>query len=30
LLSIALPSSRAEAKQDEEIREQVLQTVPVG
>ncbi len=30
LLSIALPSSRAEVKQDEEIREQVLQTVPVG
>jgi ATP-dependent Lon protease len=30
LLSIALPSSRAEEKHDEEIREQVLQTVPVG
>ena len=30
LLDIALPSSRAEVKQDEEIREQVLQTVPVG
>jgi ATP-dependent Lon protease len=30
LLSIALPSSRDEVKQDEEIREQVLQTVPVG
>ncbi len=30
LLSIALPSSRAEAKQDAEVREQVLQTVPVG
>ncbi len=30
LLEIALPSSRAEAKQDEEVREQVLQTVPVG
>ncbi len=30
LLSIALPSSRAEVKQDEEILEQVLQTVPVG
>ncbi len=30
LLTIALPSSRAEVKQDEEIREQVLQTVPVG
>ena len=30
LLTIALPSSRAEVKQDEEVREQVLQTVPVG
>ncbi len=30
LLSIALPSSRAEVKKDEEVREQVLQTVPVG
>jgi len=30
LLSIALPGSHAEVKQDEEIREQVLQTVPVG
>ena len=30
LLGIALPSSHAEAKKDEEIREQVLQTVPVG
>jgi ATP-dependent Lon protease len=30
LLDIALPTSRAEVKQDEEIREQVLQTVPVG
>jgi ATP-dependent Lon protease len=30
LLDIALPTSRAEAKQDEEVREQVLSTVPVG
>jgi ATP-dependent Lon protease len=30
LLDIALPASRAEAKQDEEVREQVLSTVPVG
>jgi ATP-dependent Lon protease len=30
LLEIALPSSRAEERQDEEVREQVLQTVPVG
>ena len=30
LLSIALPSSRAQARKDEEIREQVLQTVAVG
>jgi len=30
LLSIALPASHAEVKHDEEIREQVLQTVPVG
>jgi ATP-dependent Lon protease len=30
LLSIALPTSRAELKQDAEVREQVLQTVPVG
>ena len=30
LLEIALPTSRAEAKQDEEVREQVLSTVPVG
>jgi hypothetical protein len=25
-----LPTSRAEVKHDEEVREQVLQTVPVG
>ncbi len=30
LLEFALPSSHAEVKQDEEVREQVLQTVPVG
>jgi len=30
LLSIALPTSHAEVKQDEELREHVLQTVPVG
>jgi hypothetical protein len=30
LLEIALPTSRAEVKQDEDVREQVLQTVPVG
>ncbi len=30
LLSIALPTSRDEVKQDAEVREQVLQTVPVG
>jgi ATP-dependent Lon protease len=30
LLEIALPTSHAEVKHDEEIREQVLQTVPVG
>jgi ATP-dependent Lon protease len=30
LLDIALPTSRAEAKKDEEVREQVLSTVPVG
>jgi ATP-dependent Lon protease len=30
LLDIALPTSRAEVKQDEEVREQVLSTVPVG
>src|SRR5215472_13694476 len=30
LLAIALPSSRDEAKQDAEVREQVLQTVSVG
>src|SRR5215469_2038175 len=30
LLAITLPSSRAEVKKDEEIREQVLQTVSVG
>jgi len=30
LLEFALPASRAEVKQDEEVREQVLQTVPVG
>jgi ATP-dependent Lon protease len=30
LLSIALPTTRAEAKQDAELREQVLQTVPVN
>ena len=30
LLEIALPTSRAEVQHDEEIREQVLQTVPVG
>ncbi len=30
LLSIALPSSHDEAKEDAELREQVLQTVPVG
>jgi ATP-dependent Lon protease len=30
LLSIALPSNRAEVKQDAEVREQVLQTVAVG
>ncbi len=30
LLDIALPTSRAEVRHDEEIREQVLQTVPVG
>ncbi len=30
LLDIALPTSHAEAKQDEEVREQVLSTVPVG
>ncbi len=30
LLEIALPTSRAEVRHDEEIREQVLQTVPVG
>jgi ATP-dependent Lon protease len=30
LLQIALPSSRAEEKKDAEVREQVLQTVPVG
>ena len=30
LLKIALPSTRAEVKKDAEIREQVLQTVPVN
>jgi ATP-dependent Lon protease len=30
LLSIALPASRDQVKQDAEVREQVLQTVPVG
>jgi len=30
LLDIALPSSRAEAKKDAEVREEVLSTVPVG
>jgi len=30
LLSIALPTSRDEAKEDAEVREQVLSTVPVG
>jgi ATP-dependent Lon protease len=30
LLDIALPTSHAEAKQDEEVREQVLSSVPVG
>ena len=30
LLEIALPTSHAEVRHDEEIREQVLQTVPVG
>jgi ATP-dependent Lon protease len=30
LLSIALPSSNAEVKQDEQVREHVLQTVAVG
>jgi ATP-dependent Lon protease len=30
LLSIALPTSHDEVKQDAEVREQVLQTVPVG
>jgi ATP-dependent Lon protease len=30
LLNIALPTTRDEAKQYEEVREQVLQTVPVG
>jgi ATP-dependent Lon protease len=30
LLSIALPSTTAEIKHDEQVREQVLQTVPVG
>jgi ATP-dependent Lon protease len=30
LLKIALPASRAEEKKDAEVREQVLQTVPVG
>ena len=30
LLSIALPTTTAEIKQDEQVREQVLQTVPVG
>ena len=30
LLRIALPTSRAEEKKDAEVREQVLQTVPVG
>jgi hypothetical protein len=30
LLQIALPTTRAEEKKDAEVREQVLQTVPVG
>ena len=30
LLSIALPASHDEVKQDAEVREQVLQSVPVG
>ena len=30
LLSIALPTNRDEAKEDAEVREQVLSTVPVG
>jgi ATP-dependent Lon protease len=30
LLDIALPTSRAEAKQDEQVREQVLSSVPVN
>ena len=30
LLDIALPTSRDEVKQDAEVREQVLSTVPVG
>jgi ATP-dependent Lon protease len=30
LLTIALPTSRVEARQDAEVREQVLQVVPVG
>ena len=30
LLDIALPTSHDEVKQDAEVREQVLSTVPVG